>query len=309
MRRPAKLQRDMNRLMRRTDLRSDQLYDKVKDFVETSDEMADRVCYTVRKVLNTADDAADTLHETLKKILGTENTLRNRLTGLLELDDLSETQLEHEIRRFLDVASERARETSESYFPERDPDEFRRSGRTAGDKADELLGRLEDILESEKPLGELKTQIREMIDSFKDKSESMAARAKTRFDEKSGEFRDSLKNLTKGRGTSEEQLRQKVSDLLENYDVGTRKGLTRSQNKRFAKAVDKYLKADGKLLRKYERLENFDQPVNGALLLALVSFLGRREQTKMQEAAEHPLEKEFKRAQESHEQARGLEPH
>ncbi len=306
MRRRDNLQRDVSKLIRRTDIRSDQLYEKVKDFVETSDEMADRICYTVRKVLSTTDDAADILYETMKKILGTDNTLRNRLAGLLELGDLSESELEYEIRKFLDAAAERGKESREhSDFPERMKREFRTARETlkyaVEDKADKVISRLEGILDSEGPIDQLKDQIRELIDSFKAKSETISEQAKDHVEAASGEFRDYLKTLTRSAGLSEEQLRQKVTDLLEAFNAGTSAEHAKLQNKRLAKALDGFLGAEGKLLGKYQKLESYDEPVNGALLLALVSFLGRRDKMR-QEAHEPAPAKEFEREHKTHEQ-------
>ncbi len=245
MRRRARFQRDLNKLVRRTDIRSEQIYDKVKDFVETTDELADRICYTVRKVLSTTDDTADVLYETIQRILGSDHTLRNRLAGLLELEDLSEEDLEYEIRRFLDAAAARRAESREFAAQERIGRAFRESeeriSHFAEEKTDDLAVRLQEILNSpELSSDEFKEKVRDLLDSMKTKAEFAAEKAERVVTETSNDLRIKLKRLTGNRKLSEDQLREKLGELIGAFSAGAqteRPPRARTHNRKAAKVL------------------------------------------------------------------------
>jgi hypothetical protein len=245
MRRRSKFQRDLNKLVRRTDIRSEQIYDKVKDFVETTDELADRICYTLRKVLSTTDDTADVLYETMQRILGTDHTLRNRLAGLLELEDLSEEDLEFEIRRFLDAAASRRAEGPEFSTQERTGRDFRKSeervSHFAEGKSDGLIIRLQEMLDSrELSSDEFKEKTRDLLHSMKAGVESAAEKAESVVTETSNDLRIQLKRLTGNERLSEEQLKKRLGELIGAFSADTRTEnpqRPRTHNRKMAKTL------------------------------------------------------------------------
>ncbi len=221
MRKRARFQRDLDRFVRRTDIRSEQIYDKVKDFVETTDELADRICYTLRKVLATTDDTADVLYETMQRILGGDHTLRNRIGGLLELEDLSEEDLEYEIRRFLNAASTRREEGRRFGAEKRIGRVLREAGyrrRVAHEKSKELFTKLEEMLDSpEMAPDEFREKARELIDSFKAKVASAGCAAS----EASDDLRLQLRHLAENEKLSEDQLKEKIEELVGAFTART----------------------------------------------------------------------------------------
>jgi predicted Fe-Mo cluster-binding NifX family protein len=65
---------------------------------------------------------------------------------------------------------------------------------------------------------------------------------------------------------------QRIAQALE-IQARANEAKVAKKNEHLAKVLDKYVKADGQLLARYEQFASHPQPVNMALLLALVEFL------------------------------------
>lgn len=269
MRRNASLQSNIKRFLRRTDIKSDQVHDKVKEFLSTSDELADQICFTVKKFLSTSDETADIVYEAIKRLFGNEhsrNPLRSKLAGLLESDDMSEDDLEFEIRRFLNAAGQKKEESRFSM---------------KGDKAEHVVSKLQDFL---KEMPRKTHKVTSKVDEF--------------AEDTSDRIMDKLDDLFRGKRTSLESLKEGLTEILQSLEKREKEdtahfdsaqhsdqrttefdssGRDTAKNHQLAKTLDIYLHADGKLFDEYKKMDDFNQPVNAAMLLSLVKFLQNKE--------------------------------
>ncbi|MFC1835756.1 NifB/NifX family molybdenum-iron cluster-binding protein [Thermodesulfobacteriota bacterium] len=113
--------------------------------------------------------------------------------------------------------------------------------------------------------------VRSALEDFK-RSESVPRRS--RRPEASGK----PENTEDGQGTDQSRTSslsteaQRIAEAVEAW-VLAREAKVAKKNEHLARVLDKYVKADGRLLVRYEQFEKHQQPLNMALLLALVEFL------------------------------------
>jgi len=301
MNRPTKLQRDIHRFIRRTDSKSDQIRDTIKDFVETTDDMADRICHTVKKVLTTTDDTTDIIYEALKKVLSNEDTFRNKIAGLLDSEDLSEEELHVEIRRFLDMAAEKGKtsiqESGKRRFRdaadgdlqesvnkllqmvEEKTDKTARGIRAFADTSSDLSKKLNRILESQGiSADELKSKINDLLDSMTQKTERAADMVSGYAEEGAEALKRKLNDLMGNKALSSEDFKHNIAELLKHYEQPEERAGSSAEDRevKFAKELDHFLNAHGTFYSGYEQHRDFQEPVSGRMLMALVSFLAKR---------------------------------
>jgi hypothetical protein len=231
------LNQDLSKIVRKTGRRADQMHGRIKDFVETSDEMANQICTTVKKVLSTTEEVADVVHEAIQRVTRGDNSLRYRIESLLDTDDLSEESLGNEIRKFLDTAT--ARGTQDSGWQGKVKDYAEKVEKAAESASEDVIPKLRELVDSaDLSVEELRHKIGELIEAS-----------------------------TPRESRSEEH----TSDEHTSGSQGDR------QNERMAKALDRHFGANGKLIQKYKTLDRFNAPVSGALLLALISALEKKD--------------------------------
>jgi hypothetical protein len=274
MKRSETFKNNVMRFLRTTDGRSDRIHVKIKNFIETSDELADQISFVVKRVLSNADDTTDIIHSAIKELVGanSRDSLRGKLEGLLDSADLTGEELEHEVRKFLDTAAT----VNKRYVG------ASRAQDHVEDKSGDIVRSLKGLVSDSEitSTDEFRRKINEVLNSLEKKTATAGNMTKPSPKKTKDDFKSKLDELLSDENRSEDDLKEKIKSIMADKPEEDSKG-DHNQNLTLAKTLDGYFKADGKLFGKYRQLDNdfdLDEPVNAALILALIGFLEQTEQ-------------------------------
>lgn len=288
MRRRSNIEKNVRKLVSRTNLKSEQLHKTIKEMVVSGDILTDQVCDLVKKVLTTADDTSDAIYEAINKIAGqgsVTDSLRGKLETLLDSEELSEDELAKEIKRFLDTAGMRRRAGAEGgplagraeshahprEFPGKLRQEHRAYAMEFGESdIDEFAEKLHGFLGSANITID---ELRKGIDKFAASMHS--GRQSASESHGSAGLGADLYDLAAGHELSDDDLKKRLKRILSTSPLETPENAR--LNDKWAKALDEELKAGGNIVKRYKKFENFREPVSGSVLMAVASFLKSRE--------------------------------